>query len=47
VLHPLQTKPALDSRHGIEDALLKLVDGASEGRDEVWNHGVLVGGSRF
>jgi hypothetical protein len=40
VLHPLQTKPALDGRHGIEDALLKLVDRAIKGSDEVWNHDV-------
>jgi hypothetical protein len=27
--------------------LLKLVDGAVEGRDEMWNHDVLGGGKQF
>ena len=40
VLHPLHAKPALDGGHGVEDALLELVDGASERGDEVRNHGV-------
>src|SRR5256884_8210359 len=38
VFHPFEPEPALDRRHGVEDALLKLVDRACQGRDEMWNH---------
>ena len=38
VLHPLESKPALDGRHGVQDALLKLVDRAGQGRRQVRNH---------
>ena len=39
VLHPLQAKPALGGGHRVDDALLEFIDGASEGSDEVRNHG--------
>ena len=49
VFHPFEPEPALDRRHGVEDALLKLVDRACQGRDEMWNHkdplGTAVGGN--
>ena len=38
VLHPLQSEPALDGGHGIENALLEFVDRPGQGRDEMWNH---------
>ena len=44
VLHPLQTKPALDGRHRLQDALLKLVDGPGEGGGEMGDHGGGLGG---
>ena len=44
VLHPLQAKPALNRRHRIQHALLKLIDGASQGGNQVRNHGVLSEG---
>ena len=40
VLHPLHAKPTFNGWHGVDDALLKLVDGASERGDEMGNHGV-------
>ena len=34
-------KPALNGRHGVDDALLKFVDRAGERSDEVGNHRVV------
>jgi hypothetical protein len=41
VLHPLQAKPALDRRRGVQDALLEFVDRAVQGSDEMRNHAAL------
>lgn len=38
VLHPFQAEPTLNGRHGVENALLKFVNGAGQSRDEMWNH---------
>ena len=40
VLHPFEAKPALDSGHGFQDALLEIIDGPGERGDEMGNHGV-------
>ena len=48
VLHPFKTEPALDGRCRVQDALLKLVDGAGQGGDEVRNHAATFdGGYRY
>ena len=41
VLHPLQPEPAFDGRHGIQQALLKLIDWAREGGHQMRNHAAL------
>ena len=42
MLHPLQAEPALHRGHGLQDALLELVDRAGQGRDEMRNHPILL-----
>ena len=52
VLHPLQPKPALNGGHGVQNALLQLVDRALHCGDQMGNHGgtllccVYVNGAR-
>jgi hypothetical protein len=43
VLHPFQAKPAFDGGHGVQNALFQLVDGAGQGGNKVWNHGLYFG----
>ncbi|MFT6590341.1 MAG: hypothetical protein ACJA2P_001187, partial [Rhodoferax sp.] len=40
---PFQPKPAFNGWHGVQNALLKFVDGACERGDKMWNHAALFG----